>query len=88
MSYFEEYFKALQNTPVETITEFSHRTQLENLLNAIRAKHKLKIKILHEPKREERFGAPDFKITSHESIVGYVENKKVEENLDKTIKTD
>ena len=88
MSYFEDYFKALQNTPIESITEHSHRTQLENLLNEIVQTHKLKIKILHEPKREEKFGAPDFKITFHESIVGYVENKKIEENLEKTLKSD
>ncbi|MDQ2720647.1 MAG: N-6 DNA methylase [Bacteroidota bacterium] len=88
MTYFEDYFKALQNTPIDQITEHSHRTQLENLLNAIVQTHKLKIKILHEPKREEKFGAPDFKITSSESIVGYVENKKIEELLDKTLKTD
>lgn len=88
MNYFEDYFKSLQNTPIDQITEHSHRTQLENLLNAIVQTHKLKIKILHEPKREEKFGAPDFKITASESIVGYVENKKIEELLDKTLKTD
>lgn len=88
MGYFEEYFKALQNTPIETITEHSHRTQLENLLNEIVETHKLKIKILHEPRREGKFGSPDFKITFHESIVGYVENKRIEENLDKTLKTE
>jgi hypothetical protein len=88
MSYFEDYFKALQNTPIDTITEQSHRTQLENLLNEIVKTHKLKVKILHEPKREGKFGSPDFKVSSTESIVGYVENKKVEEILDNTLKTD
>ncbi len=47
-----------------------------------------KVKILHEPKREGKFGSPDFKITHTESIIGYVENKKIEETLDKTIKSD
>lgn len=88
MDHFEEYFKALQNTPIDTITEHSHRTPLENLLNAVVTKHKAKIKILHEPRREGKFGSPDFKITSGESIVGYVENKKLREILDNTLKTD
>src|SRR5439155_15058064 len=69
-------------------TEHTHRTQLENLLNAIVARYKLKIKILHEPRREGKFGSPDFKITSAESIVGYIENKKIKEILDATVKTD
>jgi hypothetical protein len=47
-----------------------------------------KVKVLHEPKREGKFGSPDFKITHTESIIGYIENKKIEENLDKTIKSD
>ena len=88
MDYFEEFFKALQSTQLDIITEHSHRTQLENLLNAIVSKHKIKIKVLHEPRREGKFGSPDFKITSDESIVGYVENKKIREVLDNTLKTD
>lgn len=88
MNYFEEYFKALQSTPIDSITEHSHRTQLENLLNAIVTKNRAKIKVLHEPRREGKFGSPDFKITSAESIVGYVENKKIREILDNTLKTD
>ena len=87
-NYFDTYFKTLQSTAIEDITEHSHRTALENLLNAIVKKHKLNIKILHEPKRQAGFGAPDFKISGAASIIGYVENKKIEEKLSKTIKTD
>lgn len=87
-NHFEDYFKILQSVPVEEITEHSYRTALENLLNAIVSKHNLKLKILHEPKRQAGFGAPDFKVSGAASIVGYVENKKIEEKLSKTIKTD
>ena len=87
-AYFNDYFKALQSTAVEEITEHSHRTSLENLLNTIAQKQTHKLQILHEPKRITGFGAPDFKITSAGSIVGYVENKKIEEKLGKILKTD
>lgn len=88
MHYFQIYFKDLQGHRLEDITEHSHRKSLQNLLESIAESQKCKIKILHEPKREGKFGSPDFKVTSTESIVGYVENKKIEENLDKTLKTD
>ena len=85
MTDFETYFKALQAHRVDEITEHSHRSILQQLLESLAEPT---IKILHEPKREGRFGAPDFKITLADSIIGYVENKKMEENLDKILKTD
>lgn len=88
MQHFEKYFKDLQGHKLSDITEHSHRKSLQNLIEDIAAKQKGKFKILHEPKREGKFGSPDFKITSTESILGYIENKKVDENLDKTLKSD
>lgn len=85
MTDFEKYFKSLQSHQIDDITEHSHRPALKELLENIAD---AKIKILHEPKREGKFGSPDFKITRTESIIGYIENKKIEENLDKTIKSD
>ena len=85
MTDFEKYFKALQAHRVDEITEHSHRSNLQQLLESIASP---KTKVLHEPKREGKFGSPDFKITQVESIIGYVENKKIEENLDKILKTD
>jgi type I restriction-modification system DNA methylase subunit len=82
---FEKYFKSLQSQKIDVITEHSHRPALKELLESIAGP---KIKILHEPKREGKFGSPDFKVTQFESIIGYVENKKIEENLDKTLKSD
>src|SRR5690606_3270096 len=32
-------------------------------------------------------GAPDYKVMKAESIIGYVENKKIEDNLSKTLKS-
>lgn len=85
MTNFEKYFKSLQLHKIDDITEHSHRPALKELMESLAF---AKVKILHEPKREGKFGSPDFKITHTESIIGYVENKKIEENLDKTIKSD
>jgi hypothetical protein len=81
---FEKYFKSLQSQRISEITEHTHRGHLQQLLESLSGSS---IKILHEPKREGRFGAPDFKITQSESIIGYIENKKIEENLDKILKS-
>jgi len=85
MTDFEKYFRALQAHSIADITEHSHRSNLQQLLESVAG---AKIKILHEPKREGRFGAPDFKVSNTESIIGYVENKKIEENLDKILKSE
>lgn len=85
MTDFEKYFKSLQAHEINSITEHSHRPALKDLMESLAG---TKIKILHEPKREGKFGSPDFKITHTESITGYVENKKIQENLDGTIKSD
>jgi len=84
MTDFEKYFTSLQAHTIADITEHSHRSNLQKLLEGLADP---KIKVLHEPKREGAFGSPDFKITYTESIIGYVENKKIEENLDKTLKS-
>ncbi len=85
MADFEKYFKSLREHKIDQITEHSHRAALEELLKSMAG---TKIKVLHEGKREGKFGSPDFKIFKTESIIGYVENKKIQENLDKILKTD
>ncbi|MDP3148630.1 MAG: type ISP restriction/modification enzyme [Ignavibacteria bacterium] len=85
MTEFEKYFKSLQSQKISDITEHSHRSALKTLVESFVG---AKVKVLHEPKREGKFGSPDFKITHTESIIGYIENKKIEDNLDKAIKSD
>ncbi len=84
MTNFKEYIKELQATALDQITEHSKRGALENLLKSIADD---KLIILHEPKRDVKFGAPDFKISNVSGIIGYVENKKIDENLDKILKS-
>ncbi|MBO8174167.1 MAG: N-6 DNA methylase [Thermococcus sp.] len=67
-------------------TEYSYRKPLQSLLEALIPKE-YNVVIIHESKRET-FGAPDFKITTPTMIVGYIETKKPEINLDKLPKRD
>ncbi|MDP1675924.1 MAG: type ISP restriction/modification enzyme [Bacteroidota bacterium] len=85
LNHFEKYFKSLRSFKISEITEHSHRKDLQELLELYVGP---KMKILHEPKRDGKLGSPDFKIIQTESIVGYVENKKIEEILEKVLKSD
>jgi len=85
MSIFQNYIKELQKHKVSEITEHSHRTSLQNLLNSFVVEIEQKTSILHEPRRQGKNGSPDFMITVKESIIGYIENKKILQNLDEII---
>jgi hypothetical protein len=90
ISFFDDYIKQLQSISIENITEFSMRSALEILLHHIadKSKNSNKIKNFQEPKRKENYGAPDFLIFTDCSIIGYIENKKISENLDKILKSE
>jgi len=89
---FKQYIKELQSIPIDEITEHSKRFALETILRELAsgcaAANTNKINVLHEPKRKDNYGSPDFKIYSENSIIGYVENKKISENLDKILKSE
>ena len=87
---FKTYIKELQSIPIDEITEHSKRYALEIILRELASgcPSSNKIYVLHEPKRRDNYGSPDFKIYSENSIIGYVENKKITENLDKILKTE
>lgn len=85
---FDRYLLALRKTPFDEKTEHTDRAALQDLLQAIANKVGNGIAVQHEPKRIAEKGAPDFKITKKELILGYVENKAIGENLDKVLKSD
>ncbi len=84
---FEKYLLALRKTRVEEKTEHSDRAALEALLQAIADETETGIYVQHEPKREADKGAPDFKVSKGGLILGYVENKGIDENLNKVLKS-
>ena len=58
-------------------------------MNASVAHENSQITVIHEPKQDKTgLGAPDFKFKLHEAIVGYLENKKIGQDLDTVLKTD
>ena len=85
---FKLYFDAIKRLDISEATEHTLRTALENLLNALAGPKNSKIKVTHEPKKDKTgLGAPDFKFKLHEAIVGYLENKKIGEDLDAVLKS-
>ena len=85
---FKLYFDAIKGLDVSEATEHTLRTALENLLNALVAHENPQITVIHEPKKDKTgLGAPDFKFKLHEAIVGYLENKKIGEDLDAVLKS-
>ncbi len=86
---FETYLQKIRNTAVSEQTEGTSRSALEDLLNAFAAKAGAnRIGVVHEPTRQQGFGAPDFKIKSSGEILGYVEVKAIGTNLDKELKSE
>ncbi|EKR5795250.1 DNA methyltransferase [Campylobacter jejuni] len=71
--------------------EHTHRIALQNLLQAIKDNQdkQNKISIKQEPNNDkEGRGAPDFLITKDFLTLGYIENKRVNANLDNIITSD
>ncbi|TAE01157.1 MAG: hypothetical protein EAZ97_03810 [Bacteroidetes bacterium] len=83
MQNAQNYFQDLQKIDNQELSEHSLRTALENLLNQIKAEAEFlkEVNILQEGKRIGKSGVPDFRITSSKGSVGYIETKKIGENL-------
>ncbi|WP_346727919.1 hypothetical protein [Helicobacter turcicus] len=74
--------------------EHTKRTQLENFLNRIKDKlaqnnkELLNLHIKHEPNNDkEGRGAPDFQVLSQGLSIGYIENKRVNADLDSILQS-
>lgn len=89
MAYLQTYLQAIQNITIDD-KEHTHRTFLHNLLNNIKdiLPNTNNIKIIHEPNNDkEGRGAPDFLITKDSLVLGYIENKRVNANLNEVAKS-
>ncbi|ADG70602.1 type ISP restriction/modification enzyme [Brachyspira murdochii] len=83
------YLESIKDITTED-KEHSYRASLESLLNAIKNNLNFnKINIKHEPNNDkEGRGAPDFLVTIDSLVLGYIENKRVNANLDEIIKSE
>ncbi|MBV9861586.1 MAG: N-6 DNA methylase [Alphaproteobacteria bacterium] len=84
---FDRYLIDLRRTAVDDKTEHTDRAALQTFLRAIAETCNTSIAVDHEPKRVADKGAPDFKIAKAGLILGYVENKRIGENLDRVLKS-
>ena len=84
---FERYLLELREAYSYAGTEHTGRTALENFLKAVAAQIAPNTHVQHEPKQQENKGAPDFKVTQSGMILGYIENKPIDTDLNRTLKT-
>jgi hypothetical protein len=82
----DTYFAALKRTPLDEKTEHTDRGALESLLQAFASKQNRHNLVVHEPGRQGDKGAPDYKVRHSGQIIGYVENKKIDDDLNKVAK--
>lgn len=82
--FINNYLKKLTSENLTNITEHSNRELIVELLQEIISQQKWQnLKIINEPKRDKKGrGAPDFLLKRNGVVLGYIENKKLEADLD------
>ncbi len=82
----KEYLESIKDLTPEK-NELTHRLFLHNLLNQLKNHFNKEFKIEHEPERKQG-SQPDFRISYQGLNIGYIENKRVGENLSQLLKSD
>ncbi|GAA7259151.1 DNA methyltransferase [Helicobacter pylori] len=82
----KEYLESIKDLTPEK-NELTHRPSLYNLLNRLKDHFNKEFKIEHEPKKEQG-SQPDFRVSFQGLNIGYIENKRVGENLSQLLKKD
>ncbi|GAA7777933.1 DNA methyltransferase [Helicobacter pylori] len=82
----KEYLESIKDLTTEK-NELTHRPSLYNLLNRLKDHFNKEFKIEHEPKKEQG-SQPDFRVSFQGLNIGYIENKRVGENLSQLLKED
>ncbi|WQW14868.1 N-6 DNA methylase [Helicobacter pylori] len=83
----KKYLEGIKDITLES-NELTHRAFLENLLISLKENFNKEFKIEHEPKKDKRWGQPDFRISYQGLNIGYVENKRVGTDLNRLLKSD
>ncbi len=82
----KEYLESIKDLTTRD-NEPTHRLSLHNLLNRLKDHFNKEFKIEHEPKKEQG-SRPDFRVSFQGLNIGYIENKRVGENLSQLLKKD
>ncbi|HPO63055.1 MAG TPA: N-6 DNA methylase [Candidatus Kapabacteria bacterium] len=77
---FVEYYDSIKKK-IEQSTEYTLRTDFENLLNAIKPRKSLKIIQENKKTETQSFGKPDFKISENDLEIGWIETKPFKDDL-------
>lgn len=86
---FRDYLEEIKMFDKRDATEHTLRPALHNLLIALARLEKSNISVIPEPKRDESGrGAPDVKFKIGGTILGYLENKKTNADLDQVLKSE
>ncbi|GAA8041185.1 DNA methyltransferase [Helicobacter pylori] len=80
----KEYLESIKDI-TDKKNELTHRPSLYNLLKGLKDHFNKEYKIEHEPERERGI-QPDFRISYQGLSIGYIENKRVGENLSQLLK--
>ncbi|GAA6954844.1 DNA methyltransferase [Helicobacter pylori] len=80
----KEYLESIKDLTPEK-NELTHRPFLHNLLDKLKNHFNKEFKIEHEPKRDQG-SQPDFRVSFQGLNIGYIENKRVGENLSQLLK--
>ncbi|TPH90566.1 type ISP restriction/modification enzyme, partial [Helicobacter pylori] len=80
----KEYLESIKDLTLEK-NELTHRHFLHNLLDKLKNHFNKEFKIEHEPKRDQG-SQPDFRVSFQGLNIGYIENKRVGENLSQLLK--
>ncbi len=89
----QNYLKSISETAIDKKTEHTDRGHLKTLLSDFAKYGNFKAQAINEQARQGKntdgFGAPDFTVnhTEKHNVIGYIENKKIDENLDKILKS-
>lgn len=82
----KEYLESIKDLTTEK-NELTHRLSLHSLLNRLKDHFNKEFKIEHEPKKEQG-SQPDFRVSFQGLNIGYIENKRVGNNLSQLLKSD
>ena len=87
VDWITTYLKNIREVSVKIdATEFSYRTDIQNMLNKAVKEFVFNVSVLHESSRIKGVGAPDFRIDAEGGgVIGYIECKKPGDDLQKLI---
>ena len=90
---FNKYINCLAESKMDEKTEHTDRGHLKSLLTELAELGGFNTQAINEQSRRGKnnagFGAPDFTVnhTEKHTVIGYIENKKIGENLNKILKS-